>query len=111
MTSFIAITSSTAERGGLRGLLDLTVAEAGRADLHPLGRALDEATNALKVDVPTPPGEVVGVADTIPEARSLPANVANLGHVCGISFGVKLNFDFSSAARRSATAAGPPRGD
>ena len=62
------------------GLLDFAVADARGADAETFGGTVNQAADALEIDVPPASGEIVGVTDSITEARSLPANVATLSH-------------------------------
>ena len=66
--------------GELRDLLNLTVADAGRANAHALARPIDKGANALEVDVPPTLGNVVRVADPATELGAAPADFANLCH-------------------------------
>ena len=54
----------------LRGLLHFIVADAGGANANSLGRTSYDRTNFLQVDIPAPVGNIVGVADFVPEYRA-----------------------------------------
>jgi hypothetical protein len=62
------------------GFLDFTVSKTSGADVKPLGGAIYEAADSLKVHVPTPLGQVMGMANPVSKTRSFPANVTCLGH-------------------------------
>lgn len=55
-------------------LLDLAVSNTGCAHADTLPSALHHRVDGLKVKVPTPLRNVVGVADTVAELRTAPAN-------------------------------------
>jgi hypothetical protein len=69
-------------RDGVRsaGLLDLAVADAARANAHSLGGSVYQSPHGLKVDVPTPVGQVVSMADPVPELGTAAADLANSCH-------------------------------
>lgn len=69
----------------LSSLLDLAVPDAGGADLHALGGAIDECANGLKIDVPATIGHIVGVADSVAELRTATADFTLLCHWTEIS--------------------------
>ena len=54
----------------LRGLLHFIVADAGGAHANSLGGASYYGANFLQVDIPAPVGNIVGVADFVPEYRA-----------------------------------------
>ena len=54
----------------LRDLLNFIVADARRADPQPFARAVHQRANRLEVDVPATLGDVVSVADAVPEGRA-----------------------------------------
>ena len=55
-------------------------AQAGGAYADAFGRALDLGVHWAQVDVPAPPGHVVGVADDVSKLRLLAADLTNLCH-------------------------------
>ena len=67
-------------RGRRRGLGDLAGPDARRADVQPLGGAVDQRPHPLDVGVPAPLGAPVGVADVHAERRPLAADVAHRCH-------------------------------
>lgn len=54
--------------------------QALRAHIQSLGCAVNQGTNALDIRVPAAIRALVGVRDTLTEARSLAANVAYGSH-------------------------------
>src|SRR6059058_2651642 len=75
-----AVRGAGLRRAGLDGLLDLAGLEALRADVGPLGLALQQHADALEVRVEAPLGRHHRVAPVVAEARLLPADCADLGH-------------------------------
>src|SRR5271169_247545 len=69
-----------ADTGDLDGLLDLPCLQAARADIRPLGLAVQDDADALQVRVEAALGGDHRVAPVITEARLLPADGADLGH-------------------------------
>jgi hypothetical protein len=69
----------------LRDLLDLAIADAGRANTHATSGAVDEGANTLQIQVPTTLGDIVRVADPATELGTAPANFANLCHKTKLS--------------------------
>ena len=65
--------------------MDFAVPNAGRADLHPFARALDEGAHRLEVNVPATFGDVMSVTDTVTKLRPATAYFANLRHKTEIS--------------------------
>jgi hypothetical protein len=64
----------------LCGLLNFAVANAGRAGADALIRAGDNSAHSLKIHIPAPIGNVVGMADLMPELRPFAAYIANSCH-------------------------------
>ena len=60
--------------------LDLTAAQAGRADADALSLAMDLGMHRTQVDVPAPFADVMGVADAVPRLRLLAADITLLCH-------------------------------
>ena len=69
----------------LRDLLDFVVADARRADPHPLARAVYQRAHGLKVDVPATLRNVVSVADAVSEGRAATTDITSLCHKTEIS--------------------------
>src|SRR5438477_11628558 len=85
-----AITTSTGqwsaarlgrERGLVGGLLDLSGADAGGADVDPLGGAVDQGADPLDVGVPPALGPAVRVADAHTERGMLAAHLTHRCHL------------------------------
>jgi hypothetical protein len=70
---------------GLRDLLDFAVPNARGADPEPLAGAVDEGPNGLQVHVPAAFGDIVGVADAVPELGAAATNFAYFRHKTEIS--------------------------
>src|ERR1700686_2999883 len=114
-----AVAASPACRNSARGafdatftsrlgdLLDLAIADAGRADLHPATRAFHQSANRLQVDVPAPLRHIVGVADPVAELRPPPAYFANSCHKTEISLAFRKT-QYTNAAGRPATSRDSP---
>ena len=64
------------------GFYDLAAAQAGGADADALSAPLHLGVDRAQIDVPTPLGHVVSVADVISKLRPLAADRANLCHDC-----------------------------
>src|SRR5207302_523551 len=64
-------------------LLDLARLQARCADVHALGRAVDQRAHALDVGVPATLGPPVGVADPHAEGGVLPAHLTHRCHRTG----------------------------
>jgi hypothetical protein len=62
------------------GFLDQIALNAACANPDLLGGAVDQGAYGLKVDVPAPVGQVVSVADPVPELRTAVAYFANSCH-------------------------------
>ena len=68
---------------GLRarnGLGDFAAADARRASTKSLAHALNLGLHRTKIDVPTPLGDVVGVADVVSKLRPFAADIAYSCH-------------------------------
>jgi hypothetical protein len=50
------------------------------ADAHALVAGFGLSVYRAKIDVPAPPGDVMGVTDVITELRTFAANLTNLCH-------------------------------
>ena len=61
---------NAASRLNLRGFLNFVVTNAAGADPNALRGAGDDCANRLQIDIPTPVGDIVGVADFVPEHRA-----------------------------------------
>jgi hypothetical protein len=59
---------------------DFAAAQAGCAHAHTLGGGPDAGMHWAQVYVPTPLGDIVGVADTVSSLRLLAADIALLCH-------------------------------
>src|ERR1700736_1999755 len=70
---------SKRRRGGLR-FGDFAAAQAGGADADPSGSGAHLGVHRSQVHIPTPFGDVVGVADIISELRPLAADLTYLCH-------------------------------
>ncbi len=64
----------------MRGFHDFAATDTRRADLHMLRRAVDHRADVLQVDVPTPLGDVVGVAHPVTELGTTTAEFTYLRH-------------------------------
>ena len=64
----------------LRGFLNFAVANAGCAGAYTLARAADNSAHRLQIHIPAPIGNVVGVADLMPELRPFAAYITNSCH-------------------------------
>ena len=73
-------TARAAGQGVLDRFLDLAGLEALRADVRPLGDAVEQHADALQVRVETTPRRHHRVAPVVPERRLLAAGCADLGH-------------------------------
>ena len=60
--------------------MNLAAADAGSANTDPFGRALHDGMDILEIDVPAAFGNVMGVADAVPEFGSAPANFTYFRH-------------------------------
>jgi hypothetical protein len=69
----------------LRDLLNLTSTDAGGADTEPAAGAVDQSANGLQVEIPTPLGHVVSVADAVSELGAAATDFANFRHKTGFS--------------------------
>jgi len=74
------VTAEKAVTTGLRGLLDFVVANAGGAHANPLGGARNYGPHLLQIDIPAPVGNIVGVADLMPEHRPAAAHITYFCH-------------------------------
>jgi len=59
---------------------DFAGADAGRADADPGVAAIHDCADAVQIDVPPAPADIMRVADFIPKTRTLAANFTNLCH-------------------------------
>ena len=66
---------------GLRGFLDFARADAGSANAHTLGSAIDQRVNRLQIQIPAAFTDIVGVADSVPKLRAAAAHFANSCHI------------------------------
>ena len=66
---------------GLR-LYDFAALHAGSADADALGGLPHLGVNGAQIDVPTPLGHVVRVADVVAELRPFAADITYLCHEC-----------------------------
>ena len=64
----------------LGGFHDFLRAETSRADANPLDAAVNRRPDGLKVRLEPPRAHIVRMADLPTHHRSLPANLATLGH-------------------------------
>ena len=58
----------------LGGFLDFAATDAGSANAHAFGGAVNQCANGLQVEVPAPLGYVVRVADAVAKLRPTAAN-------------------------------------
>jgi len=65
---------------------DFAAAQAGGADADALGCLAYAGVHWAQIDVPAPLGDVVSVADAVPELRLLAADITLLCHDCCRSF-------------------------
>ena len=79
----------------LRGLLDFSALDAGRADANALGRALNHRMYRLQIQIPTTLGQVVGVADTVSEPRAALTDFTHFRHRQGLL--LKDSYELSTA--------------
>ena len=77
---------------------DLACLDAAGADANPLGATLDLGLDRTQVDVPTAPGDVVGVRDIVSECGPLPQT----WQTCAMTYSMISNFFGSQATRDSA---------
>jgi hypothetical protein len=59
---------------------DFSAAQARSADADTFGGALHLGANRTQINVPSPPADIVGVTDVIPELRPLAAYITYLCH-------------------------------
>src|SRR5690349_6134262 len=71
-------------REGLRGFLDFSVLNARGADSNALGRSRHHRVHALKVQIPAPLSQVVGVADAISKPRPASTDFTHFRHIRGL---------------------------
>jgi hypothetical protein len=71
--------------GILSGFLNLTGANARRANANPAARAVDQRSNRLQIQIPPAIRNVVSVADPVSELRPAAAYFANSCHKTEIS--------------------------
>lgn len=64
----------------LRGFLNLAAFDAGRANTDAFSGAVHQRANRLQIEVPSPFGDIVRVADSISELGASPANFAHFRH-------------------------------
>jgi hypothetical protein len=64
----------------LRGFLNFPGAQAGRTYAHSPRGPFHQRANVLQIQVPAAIGQVVGMADPMPELRTSAAHVANSCH-------------------------------
>ena len=83
----------------LSDLLDLAIADAGRANANTAARAIDKGAHALEVEIPAPFGNVMCVADPAAELGAAPADFANLCHKTEFSRAVR-NPKYSKTRRQ-----------
>ena len=69
----------------LRGFLNFTGANAGRAYAQTLGGAVDHCVDRLQIQIPAALADVMGVADAVAKLRAAPAYIANSCHITRIS--------------------------
>jgi hypothetical protein len=62
------------------GFDDFAAAQAGGADADALGGGADLGVHRTQVYIPTPLGDVMGVADIVSELRPLAADLTYLCH-------------------------------
>jgi hypothetical protein len=63
--------------------LDFPASQAGRANADTLARALPHfGVDWAQIDVPSPLGHIVGVADVVSKLRPFAADLAYLCHDC-----------------------------
>jgi hypothetical protein len=67
-------------RAGVNRLLHFAAAQAGGANPDAPAAAVHDCPDSPQVHVPTPLGNVVGVADVVSELRCLTAHLAYLCH-------------------------------
>lgn len=72
--------SGSSRNGGLRCLLNLSVADARGAHAQPLCGATHQSAHALKVHIPTAVGEIMGVTHAVAETRPFAAHFTNSRH-------------------------------
>lgn len=61
--------------------MNFAVPNAGRADADALAGTLNHRVNRLKIQIPAALGDIVGVADAMPELRSATADFTNFCHM------------------------------
>jgi hypothetical protein len=66
----------------ISGFDDFAAAQAGSANADALVAALHFSVDRAQIDVPTPLGHVMGVADIVPKLRPFAADFAYLCHDC-----------------------------
>ena len=71
--------------GTLSGFLDFAVADAGSAGADFFRGATDQSADGLQIYIPATIRYVVGVADLMPELRTLAADITNSCHCSGNS--------------------------
>lgn len=64
----------------MSGLDDFAIPDTRRADLYLLRPAIDYRADILQVDIPTPLGDVVGVAHPVTELGTATAEFTYLRH-------------------------------
>jgi hypothetical protein len=63
-----------------RGLLDFAVLDAVCANADALSHSVDHGVHGLKVDVPAPVGQIMGVANPMSELWTAAADIADSRH-------------------------------
>jgi hypothetical protein len=66
---------------GLRGFLDFARSDAGSANAHTLGSAIDQGVDRLQIQIPAAFTYIMGVADSVPKLRAAAAHFANSCHI------------------------------
>src|ERR1041384_515466 len=64
----------------LSGLLDLAAANAGGANAQTARGAFHQRANGVQIQIPAALGNIMSVADAVPESRPAAAQFANLSH-------------------------------
>ena len=64
--------------------MDFPALNARRTDANSLGRSRDHGVNGLQVQIPTPLGQVVGVADTVSEPWAALTDFTHFRHIRGL---------------------------
>src|ERR1035441_9053927 len=92
----------------LRGFLNFTGANAGRAYAQTLGGAVDRCVDRLQIQIPAALADVMGVADAVAKLRAAPAYIANSCHITRISSELRNLYSISRVGP-SATLYSPKR--